>query len=79
ERGARLALLDHDQARLLQAYGPDHASRACLQVDLTDQASVDQAIDAAAARFGRIDGLIAIAGGFRMGEPVHELSDKTWS
>ncbi len=31
ERGARLALLDHDQARLLQAYGPDHANRACLQ------------------------------------------------
>ncbi|MGQ3027463.1 MAG: SDR family NAD(P)-dependent oxidoreductase [Ferrovibrionaceae bacterium] len=79
DRGARLALLDHDQARLLQAYGPDHANRACLQVDLTDQASVDQAIEAAAAKFGRIDGLIAIAGGFRMGEQVHELSDKTWS
>jgi len=79
ERGARLALLDHNQARLLQAYGPDHANRTCLQVDLTDQASVDQAVEAAAAKFGRIDGLIAIAGGFRMGEQVHELSDKTWS
>ncbi len=79
ERGARLALLDHDQPRLIQAYGPDHANRACLQVDLLDQASVDQAIEAAAAKFGRLDGLIAIAGGFRMGEAVHELSERNWS
>jgi len=79
ERGARLALLDHDQPRLIKAYGPDHANRACLQVDLLDQASVDQAIEAAAAKFGRLDGLIAIAGGFRMGEAVHELSERNWS
>lgn len=79
ERGARLALLDHDQPRLIQAYGPDHANRACLQVDLLDQASVDQAVEAAATKFGRLDGLIAIAGGFRMGEQVHELSERNWS
>jgi NAD(P)-dependent dehydrogenase (short-subunit alcohol dehydrogenase family) len=32
-----------------------------------------------AARFGRIDVLCNIAGGFRMGETVHETSDENWN
>src|SRR5450755_2373124 len=34
-------------------------------VDLTDFAAVKQAFDAVATRFGKIDGLANIAGGFR--------------
>ncbi len=33
----------------------------------------------AVARFGRIDVLANLAGGFRMGEAVHETSDATWN
>ncbi len=33
----------------------------------------------AVARFGRIDVLCNIAGGFRMGEPVHQTSDQNWN
>ena len=41
-----------------------------------ERAAVAQA---AIARFGRIDVLCNIAGGFRMGEMVHETSDENWN
>jgi NAD(P)-dependent dehydrogenase (short-subunit alcohol dehydrogenase family) len=47
-------------------------------LDLLDHESVDAAIRAARARFGRIDVLCNIAGGFRMGAPVHQMPDKDW-
>jgi NAD(P)-dependent dehydrogenase (short-subunit alcohol dehydrogenase family) len=49
--------------------------------DLTSESDVDQAIAAAVERFGRIDGLFAVAGGsgrpFGDG-PIHELSADGW-
>jgi NAD(P)-dependent dehydrogenase (short-subunit alcohol dehydrogenase family) len=35
-------------------------------------------VDQVRQRFGRIDVLCNLAGGFRMGAPVHETSDKDW-
>jgi len=46
--------------------------------DLADAAAVQSAADAAIGRFGRIDLLCNLAGGFRMGEAVHETRDATW-
>ena len=49
--------------------------------DLTAEAEVDAAVAAAVARFGRIDGLFAVAGGSgrRFGDgPIHELSAEGW-
>ena len=49
--------------------------------DLTDPAAVDAAVGAAVDRFGRIDGLFAVAGGSgrRFGDgPIHEMSDEGW-
>jgi NAD(P)-dependent dehydrogenase (short-subunit alcohol dehydrogenase family) len=49
--------------------------------DLTVEAEVDAAVAAAVARFGRIDGLFAVAGGSgrRFGDgPIHELSAEGW-
>ncbi|MGH6853637.1 MAG: SDR family NAD(P)-dependent oxidoreductase, partial [Methylocella sp.] len=60
--GAFVAILDREQAdkipardRLLVLDG----------VDLTDFAAVKQAFEAVATRFGKIDGLANVAGGFR--------------
>ena len=50
-----------------------------LPVDLRDAAQARQAADEAMRRFGRIDVLCNIAGGFRMGSPVHETSDEDWN
>ena len=49
--------------------------------DLTDETDADAAIAAAVARFGRIDGLFAVAGGSgrRFGDgPIHESTAEGW-
>jgi NAD(P)-dependent dehydrogenase (short-subunit alcohol dehydrogenase family) len=47
--------------------------------NLLDPASVQAAVDQAMQRYKRIDVVCNIAGGFRMGAPVHETSDKDWN
>ncbi|GAB3668362.1 SDR family NAD(P)-dependent oxidoreductase [Ramlibacter alkalitolerans] len=76
-RGARLALLGHDVASLRRAYveAPD---LLLLAADLRDAAQVGAATSEAIARFGRIHALCHIAGGFRMGDAVHETAPATW-
>jgi NAD(P)-dependent dehydrogenase (short-subunit alcohol dehydrogenase family) len=76
--GARCALLDRDLARLSGRYPQADARRLLLAADLLDEASVERAVDAAAAAFGRIDIVCNIAGGFTAGTPVHETPAATW-
>jgi NAD(P)-dependent dehydrogenase (short-subunit alcohol dehydrogenase family) len=76
QQQASLALLGHARA----GDAPDPAGADVLRVaaDLRDAAQVQAAADAVVQRFGRIDVLCNLAGGFRMGEAVHETSDQTW-
>lgn len=67
--GARLALLD-----VVAIDGP-HYSRVC---DLTRLDACREAAAAIEREVGPIDVLANIAGGFTMGDPVHELGDDTW-
>jgi len=76
-QGANLVLLDRQQAALDAAFGTQ-ADALRLAADLLDRAQTQAAVAAAIQRFGRIDVLCHIAGGFRMGEPVHETSDADW-
>lgn len=78
QRGARLALLARDGAHLRRVYGGDNERQLLLQADLLVQGQVDAAVSAAQERFGGIDVLCNIAGGFRMGPPVHETPDEDW-
>lgn len=79
ERGANVVLVDRDEAALVRAYGEEPApKRLFAPADLLDPAAAEVAIAAAAERYGRVDVLCNIAGGFRMGEPVHETSAATW-
>ena len=72
-RGAPGAGIDHAAARVATT-----ASRIELGgVDLTDAAQAKQAVDAAAAHFGRLDVLVNIAGGFAF-EAIAEGEAKTW-
>lgn len=50
-----------------------------IATNLLDQKSVDAAAGKALERFKRIDVLCNIAGGFRMGKPVHETTDGDWN
>jgi NAD(P)-dependent dehydrogenase (short-subunit alcohol dehydrogenase family) len=50
-----------------------------LPTNLLDQAQVDAVVQKAIEDFRRIDVLCNIAGGFRMGKPVHETADADWN
>jgi NAD(P)-dependent dehydrogenase (short-subunit alcohol dehydrogenase family) len=76
--GAELVLVDRDPALLQRAFGAAGTTRLFAPCDLLDAAQVQAVVQQALARFGRIDVLCNIAGGFRMGEAVHETSDATW-
>ncbi|MEZ5479395.1 MAG: SDR family NAD(P)-dependent oxidoreductase [Thiolinea sp.] len=72
--GATLILLDRD-AQSLQADFPE-AQR--ISVDLLDRDATRTAIEQAHATAGGIDVLCALAGGFHMGEPVHDIAPDKW-
>jgi len=79
--GARLVLLDRATDRLPQLFPelaatPEHLLLG--SVDVTDAASVEQAVETTLAHFGRIDVLVNTVGGYRAGQPVHETPPETW-
>lgn len=78
--GARLGLLGRSLERLKEAF-PNHndpEKSLFLVADLTQRAATQAAIDRATDHFGRIDILVNTAGGYRGGQPVHEMPDDQW-
>ena len=71
DAGANVVLLDLKPPS-------DSAKQIFIQTNLLDPQSVQAAADTILQRFGRVDVLCNLAGGFRMGAPVHETSDKDW-
>jgi len=78
-QGARLVLLGRRLDDLRAAFGEAGDNRLFLAADLLDAAQVAGALAAAVARFGRVEVLCNLAGGFRMGQAVHETEDVTWN
>lgn len=76
--GAKLALVDVSADRLESVYGSETPDMLPVTVNLLDCDAVAEATAAIAAKFGSIDGLCNIAGGFDMGSAVHETSDETF-
>ena len=76
--GARLVLVDRQAEALAAAFGAETRHLTC-PADLLDVAQVQAALAAGVERFERIDVLCHLAGGFRMGEAVHETTDSTWN
>ncbi|MGO4714007.1 SDR family NAD(P)-dependent oxidoreductase [Bradyrhizobium sp. 2TAF24] len=78
ESGARLILVDASLSHLRTAFPDAPAGWQLAEVDLTRRDAAQQRLGEAIAAAGRLDALCAIAGGFRMGEAVHETSPETW-
>lgn len=76
--GASLALVDISEAVLAAAYPGKDERRLLLAANLMEAASAQKAVEAALARFQRIDCLCNVAGGFRMGPTVHETPADLW-
>lgn len=76
-RGANLVLIDRSPQHLAH-FGAESVQRMFAVADLLDSAQAAAMAARAVERFGRLDALCNLAGGFRMGEPVHATSDATW-
>lgn len=75
---ARLVLVGSRTESLDRAY-PDLATHHLkLAADLTDAAAAAGMVAEAERRCGRIDAICALAGGFHMGETVHETPPAAW-
>jgi NAD(P)-dependent dehydrogenase (short-subunit alcohol dehydrogenase family) len=76
--GAKVALLDlagDAVAKKAHELGQGHLGVPC---NLLDGEAVQLAVNQVRAKFGRIDVLCNIAGGFRMGPAVHETGADLW-
>jgi NAD(P)-dependent dehydrogenase (short-subunit alcohol dehydrogenase family) len=78
QEAANLVLVDLTRESLERAFGTEAQTMQFAPTNLLDAAQVQACVDAALGRFGRIDVLCNLAGGFRMGEPVHQTADSTW-
>ncbi len=77
-RGDRLVLVDLRLDALAAAFGNAGNDVLLAPANLLRQDEVDAVVRHALDRFGRIDVLCNLAGGFRMGEAVHETGDGSW-
>ena len=77
--GANLVLLDLNEDALKKTAAAGAGDVLRQRVDLSDAASIVTAVNAALSRFGRIDALCNLAGGFAMGDKAHELSAEAWN
>lgn len=73
ECGARVALLDRDGAAVKQTAANLGARAAGFEADVTDVASLDEAVRATVERFGGIDAVVANAGISGPTDPVDSV------
>lgn len=79
DAGARLALIDQHAVHLDDAFpGLDNSQHLLIAADVTSEAGLRDALAPALRTLKTVDVLVHIAGGFEMGEAVHELSRGTW-
>jgi len=76
--GANVALVDLDSEHLRAAWEGDAPRRVLLAADLLDEGSIASAAAETREKFGAIDVLCNIAGGFASGPPVHEMPTALW-
>jgi len=77
-QGDKVAVLDISDEVLNAVYPDPNESLVLIACNLTERESAVSAIRTAAEQLGGINVLCNIAGGFLMGDTVHETSDETW-
>ncbi len=77
-RNAQVVALDYSDELLDATFPEKQSQHRYLSVDLTSRGSCEKVIGGLLEELGTVDVLCNIAGGFTMGEAVHETSDQTW-
>lgn len=79
-QGSHLALLDRSQEGIEAVIGAceGQASATAFPTDLVEPARVERTIADVVARYGRVDVLANIAGGFTMGPLIQDTTDRDW-
>lgn len=79
ERGASVALFDHDARRSTEAFSKqiEAGTVSVSALDLTDEAAVAAAVAAERTRRGRFDGIVCTVGGYKAG-PIQETTWLDW-
>ena len=78
EEGASVALFGHRLEKVEAVADELAGNHAAFGVDLTDREATKNAIADVAEKLGPPDIVCAIAGGFDMGTPVHEVPGEDW-
>ena len=76
--GANIALVDINFAKLTHPRWKHAKNVGLFETDLTDVNSVNNSVANIIERFGQIDCLANVAGGFKMGPQVHETPLTDW-
>jgi NAD(P)-dependent dehydrogenase (short-subunit alcohol dehydrogenase family) len=81
EAGAKTVLVDRSNDRLRENYpdlvdSPNHFFAG--GVDVMKPESLGRMVQSASERFGRVDALVNTVGGYRGGQPVHEMDLSDW-
>ncbi|MBV1878116.1 MAG: SDR family NAD(P)-dependent oxidoreductase [Pseudomonadales bacterium] len=77
-QGAKVAVLDYSDDLLAKAFPEPSENHSYIACDLTTREGCKEAVGRVIRELGPVDILANIAGGFLMGDPVHETSDETW-
>ena len=78
EEGASVALFGHRLEKVEAVANELAGNHAAFGVDLTDREATKSAIAEVTEKLGPPDIVCAIAGGFDMGTPVHEVPGEDW-
>jgi len=76
--GAQLVLIDVDMTALKTVLPGQGDQPRSIAVNLLDEEAVTDQVRRVEEELGGIDIMCAVAGGFHMGEPVHEISAEAW-
>lgn len=80
QQGAKVALTGRKAAELEEAFADwlNNEEVFLVTADLMDEQAVNEMVAQVVARYGRIDALINIAGGYKAGTPLHETPLRDW-
>lgn len=79
EASSKLALVDTKKENFTRTFGENiNPDWLLCAADITNKESVDKLVSEVLGRFGKIDILINIAGGYRGGSNIYETGEDTW-